>query len=532
MRTPLLFLVFALVATGDRSATAQAATKRPNILFIFSDDHATDAIGAYGGRLAGLNPTPHIDALAAQGMLFRNSFCTNAICGPSRAVILTGKHSHVNGFMRNGNRFDGDQQTFPKLLRAVGYRTAVIGKWHLGSEPQGFDHWEVLPGQGDYYNPVLESAAGKRRVEGYCTDVVTDLAIEWLEGNAGEQPFLLMCQHKAPHRNWMPAPRHLRSYAEGEIPEPETLFDTFEDNASPARRAEMRVDEHLNLVYDLFVPPDEDWDPSAGVALDSSGFRNLDDMTEAQRAAWDAAFAADNEAFRAAGLTGRDLVRWKYQRYMRNYLATVRGLDEGVGRLLEWLDRAGLADDTIVVYASDQGFYLGDHGWYDKRWMYDESLRMPLIVRWPGRVAPGSVDTHLVQNLDYAATFLEAAGVAVPADLQGRSLLPLLRGAPVEDWRTAIYYHYFAYPSVHMVARHYGIRTERFKLIRFYQMDEWELYDLQTDPDERTNVFGESAMRGVAARLAEQLGALRAHFGDQTDVAVMPDEWRRQQRRG
>ncbi len=530
---PIALVLVTMVCVGSARPRAgndsleRAGRKRPNILFIFTDDHAPHAIGAYGGRFAGLNPTPNIDRLASEGMLFRNSFCTNSICGPSRAVILTGKHSHKNGFMKNGNRFDGSQLTFPKLLQKGGYRTALIGKWHLSSDPEGFDYWDVLPGQGDYYNPTLIRADGKRQVQGYCTDIVTDLAIDWMEERKGaDEPFMLMCQQKAPHRNWMPALRHLKLYADQELPEPDTLFDSYADNASPARFQEMEIDRHMNLVYDLFLEPFEGWDPKAGKARDTSGFHNLKRMTTSQRSAWDAGFAEENARFHASQLEGEALVRWKYQRYMKNYLRTIRGVDESVGRLNAYLEQSGLADNTIVIYSSDQGFYLGDHGWYDKRWMYEESLRMPLIVKWPGVTQPGAVNEELVQNLDYAETFLELAGVAIPEEMQGRSLVPLLRGEQVEDWRDGIYYHYYGFPSVHMVARHYGIRTERYKLIRFYQFDEWELYDLENDPDERTNLYGNPEHVSTVARLAEELGRLREGYDDDSDVAVMPEEWR------
>jgi len=508
--TPPFYIAFALAPV---SFEPRPPAERPNVLFVFTDDHAPHAIGAYGGRLAELDPTPHIDRLASEGVLFRRSFCTNSICGPSRAVILTGKHSHVNGFRRNGDRFDGSQPTFPKDLQAAGYETALVGKWHLGSDPQGFDHWEILPGQGAYYNPEFRSATGRRRIEGYCTDIVTDLAIEWLEHRDRDRPFFLMCQHKAPHRNWMPPLRHLDLYDDVDVPEPATLFDDWTDNASAASAQEMEVDRHLQLVYDLFVDPHEGWDASQG--SDRSGFRTLQRMTPEQRGAWDAAFADENATFLAQRPTGRELVRWKYQRYLKNYLRTARGADDSVGRLLDWLDENGLADDTIVIYSSDQGFFLGDHGWYDKRWMYEESLAMPLIVRWPGVTEPGAVDEHLVQNLDYAPTFLELCSVDVPDDMQGRSLVPLLRGEAT-DWRDAIYYHYYEFPGVHQVARHYGIRTERFKLLRFYELGEWELYDLAEDPDEVHNLYGRVEYTDVVASLAERLGELRARYGDRS----------------
>ncbi len=511
---------------------AGIAAERPNIVFIFTDDHAPHAIGAYDGIYKPLNPTPNIDKLARQGMLFQNSFCTNSICGPSRAVIQTGKHSHLNGFMQNGNRFDGSQQTFPKLLQKSGYQTAMIGKWHLGTDPQGFDYWDVLPGQGMYYNPFMLSKDGRRRVPGYCTDIVTDLALDWLKENSeSEKPFMLMCQHKAPHRTWMPALRHLNLYDDIVVPTPSTLFDKFEDNASPARHQELEIDRHMNLVYDLFVDPYEGWDPKEGKSLDRSGFRNLKTMTPKQRKAWDAAYGPKNEAFLKAKLTGRELVKWKYQRYIKNYLRCVKGVDESVGKILKYLDDAGLSENTIVIYSSDQGFYLGDHGWYDKRWMYEESLKMPLIVKWPGVTKPGSVNKNLVQNLDYAETFLDIAKTEIPDDMQGVSMVPLLKGKTPSDWRKSIYYHYYEFPSVHMVAKQFGIRSERYKLIRFYQFDEWEFYDLEKDPKELTNQYNNPEYQSEIARMKKELSSLRAGYGDIGDVSAKPKAWKDQFRK-
>ena len=520
----LPLVLFAAVAICSPPAAAQRSgdDARPNIVFVFSDDHAPHAIGAYGGRLAALDPTPEIDRLAAEGMRFANCFCTNSICGPSRAVIQTGLHSHRNGFMNNGNRFDADQTTFPKLLRAAGYRTAMFGKWHLKSTPQGFDAWEVLPGQGAYYNPKFLSADGERVIEGHCTDIVTDLAIDWLESQKdGDAPFLLMCQHKAPHRNWMPAPRHLDLYDDVDVPEPDTLFDRWLDNASPARNQEMEIDRHMYLQYDLFVSKSDGLpDEEDGKSQDRSGFRNLQRLTDEQRAAWEAAYGEENADFgrryRAGDLRGEALVRWKYQRYLKNYLRCVKGVDESLGRIRRWLADNGLADNTIVVYSSDQGFFLGEHGWYDKRWIYDESLAMPFIVSWPGVTQPGSVDEHLVQNLDFAETFLDMAGVAIPETMQGRSLVPLLRGESPSDWRDAIYYHYYEFPSVHQVARHYGVRNDRYKLAHFYLTGEWELYDLVVDPDELTNRYDDPAYRDIVTRMAVRLGQLREQYGDTT----------------
>ena len=501
------------------------ADDRPNIVFIFTDDHAPHAIGAYDGIYRQVNPTPNIDKLASQGMLFRNSFCTNSICGPSRAVIQTGKHSHINGFKHNGNLFDASQQTFPKLLQKAGYQTAMIGKWHLKSKPQGFDYWDVLPGQGLYYNPFMLSKEGRRKVNGYCTDIVTDLALDWLKDRKSDKPFMLMCQHKAPHRTWMPALRHLNTYDDIKIPEPDTLFDNYRDNASPAHIQELEIDRHMNIVYDLFVNPHEGWDPNKGKSMDKSGFRNLQTMTKKQRDTWDDAFRAKNEAFLKAKLTGKELVQWKYQRYIKNYLRCIKGVDESVGKIMKFIEDSGLSKNTIVIYSSDQGFYLGDHGWYDKRWMYEESLKMPLIVKWPGVTKPGSVNEDLVQNLDYAETFLEIAKTDIPNDMQGKSLVPLLEGKKPKDWRTSNYYHYFEFPSVHMIAKHYGIRTSRYKLMRFYEFDEWEFYDLQKDPDEKVNQYQNPEYQSEISRLKEELDRLRLQYGDTTDVTPKPQEW-------
>jgi arylsulfatase A-like enzyme len=528
-RFALAGLLMSGVLLSSAGARFAFAAERPNILFVFSDDHSPTAIGAYNRWLKDYAPTPNIDQLARDGVLMENSFCTNSICGPSRAVILTGKHSHLNGFRQNGDRFDGTQQTFPKLLQQAGYQTAMIGKWHLASNPTGFDHWEVLPGQGAYYNPRMLTAEGPVEYEGHCTEIVTQRAIKWLkEERATDQPFLLMCQHKAPHRTWMPATQHLTLLDDVELPEPATLFDKWEDNASPARHQEMEIDRHMDLVYDLKLSPeDASRAPRSSTALDKSGAANLNRMTPAQRQAWDAAYGPKNHAFAEANLRGKDLVRWKYQRYMKDYLRCVKGVDESLGQLRATLDELGLGDNTVVIYSSDQGFYLGDHGWFDKRWMYEESLEMPLIVHWPGTTKPGTRATPMVQNLDYAPTFLEMAGVAVPSDMQGASLVPILQGSVPEDWRTQIYYHYYEYPGAHQVARHYGVRTERYKLIRFYQFDEWEFYDLQSDPDELRNQYNNPQYAETVAQLKVELERLKTQYQDDTDVRPMPPEWRK-----
>jgi arylsulfatase A-like enzyme len=478
-----LLTVFSVQANEKRS--------QPNILFVFSDDHATHSISAYGSTI---NNTPNIDRLAREGMIFQNAFATNAICGPSRAVILTGKHSHANGFVANewGGDFDGDQQTFPKLLQQAGYTTALIGKWHLYSEPTGFDHWEILPGQGRYYNPRFKSPRGQETVEGYTTDVITDRALNWLEQRDKSKPFMMMYQHKAPHREWAPGPDHLNMYKDGDIKEPATLFDNHQGRAGQHPELEMSVAKHLTQQDLKLKPP---------------GYLN-----EQQLEAWNKAYSSENEAYHKSNPQGEERVRWKYQRYIKDYLRSVASIDDNLGRVLKYLDENGLADNTVVVYSSDQGFLLGDHGWFDKRWMYEESMRMPLIVRWPGVVSSGTKDDNLVQNLDFAQTFLDMAGVAQPDDMQGKSLLPLLQLSGDDDWRDAVYYHFYENPGWAFVPRHYGVRTQRYKLIHYYRLDKWELFDLQTDPDELNNRVNDPVLARVKSGLERKLAALRQQY--------------------
>jgi arylsulfatase A-like enzyme len=469
--------------------------RRPNIIFIMSDDHASQAVGCYGGRL---NRTPGIDRIAREGVRFDNCFCTNGICAPSRAVILTGKHSHLNGVRDNAVAFDGSQSTFPKLLRAAGYETALLGKWHLKSDPTGFDYWNILPGQGDYYNPDLIEMGAKKRVAGYVTDILTDIAVDFLEARRAEsQPFLLMLQHKAPHRNWQPAPRHMSMYDTTEFPEPPTLFDDYETRSRAAFEQEMTIREHMTLDSDLKLgPPPERLD-------------------ETQRAAWEKAFGPKREAFHRAAFSGQALVRWKYRRYLQDYLGCIAAVDESVGRVLDVLDKTGLAENTLVVYTSDQGFFLGEHGWFDKRFMYEEALRMPLLMRFPGRLEPGSANGDMVSNLDFAPTFLDVAGQGKPAPMQGRSFLPLLLGRRIAGWPESVYFHYYEFPAVHMVKRHYGVRTKRHKLIHFYHdIDAWELYDLERDPNELRNVYGDPAYATVQRRLEAELSRLQGFYRD------------------
>ncbi|MDC0050126.1 sulfatase [Verrucomicrobia bacterium] len=485
------------VLSGLLLLPSLSAAQRPNILFVFTDDHAAHAISAYGSKI---NTTPNMDRLANEGMLFKKCYVSNAICGPSRAVILTGKYSHLNGFLQNQREpFDGTQQTFPKLLRKVGYTTAVIGKWHLKSTPTGFDYFDVLVGQGPYYNPPMKTADEDGEVvtvkhTGYTTDIITDKALAWLKQDRDpKKPFMLMYQHKAPHRNWQPGPKYLNMFDNVEIPEPETLWDDYEGRTSAASKQAMTVARHLNE-NDLKLN------------------RGPGNLNPEQRKVWEAAYGPKNEAFRKANLTGKELVKWKYQRYIKDYLRCVQSVDDNLGRVLDYLDKSGLAENTVVIYSSDQGWYLGDHGWYDKRWMYEESLIMPLLVRWPGVVKPRSVNTDIVSNLDFAETFLDLAGAKTPADMQGTSLVPLFKGQTPKDWRTHFYYHYYEFPGAHSVARHYGVTDGRHKLIHFYQNKEWELFDLGKDPNELNSVHGNSDYAKIQKQLETHLKRLRAQY--------------------
>jgi len=485
--------------------------KKPNILFIFSDDHAPHAISAYGSKI---NTTPNIDRIASEGAILKRNTCCNSICGPSRAAILTGKHSHANGFRTHADTFDGSQQTFPKLLQAGGYQTALIGKWHLTSDPTGFDHWDILPGQGAYYNPVFITAEGRRKVFGYNTDIVTDLSIEWMQETRDKsKPFMLMCQFKAPHRTWMPGPDHLNMYDDVDIPEPDTLFDDYKGKTTPITQNEMSIARHLEDAYDLKLDK-----PGSERDARISQWTSYYDMSPDQKREWDAAFDDENAAFRAANLQGDDLVRWKYQRYIKNYLRCIASVDDNIGRILDYLAWSGLAENTLVIYSSDQGFYLGDHGMYDKRWMYEESLGMPFVARMPGVISPGTVVEDLTQNIDFGPTFLDVAGVPVPGDMQGRSLMPLLRGEDPPDWRKSLYYHYYE-KGEHNVARHEGVTTGRYKLIHFYDTDEWEFFDLQEDPDELQSQYANPEYASRVAEMKAELERLKALYKVPADNA-------------
>lgn len=472
-----------------------AAPARPNILFIMADDHAWQAVSAYG-ESRHLIDTPHIDRLAREGMRFDRCLVCNSLCGPSRASIITGTYSHINGFYNNSNcRFDSSQITFPKLLQKAGYQTAMIGKWHLETDPTGFDHWEILPGQGVYYNPTMIRDGQRVKHQGYVTDIITDNSLDWLKQRDPSKPFMLFCWHKAPHRIWEPALRdldfdHDRTYAL-----PDSLFDDY------SGRGLAEHDQNMTIANTMRLKEDSKLNDPPG-------------LTPEQKKAWDAYYAPRNQAFLEKKLTGQALVEWKYNRFMHDYLGCIKGVDDSVGRLLQYLDDSGLATNTIVIYSSDQGFFLGEHGWFDKRWIFQESARTPLLIRWPGTIRPGAVNKDLVSNMDLAETFLQAAGLPIPDRMQGRSLLPIFQGSTPADWRKAFYYHYYEYPADHHVRPHYGIITDRYTLTHFYWPDVnyWELFDREKDPGEMLSVFNNPAYADVQAKLMQEVTRQRAEL--------------------
>ena len=496
--------------------------ERPNIIFIMSDDHAYQAISAYDDKLMN---TPNIDRIAEEGILFTNASVTNSICAPSRATILTGKHTHIHGKIDNIFPFDTSNVTFPQILHDSGYQTAIFGKMHFGNYPKGFDEFMILPGQGDYYNPDFITPHGDTAIEGYVTDIITDLTIDWLENNRDEtQPFLLFYLHKAPHREWIPASRHYTEFTKRNFPLPETLYDDYEGRGTAAKEAEMNILKHMTISADNKIYPEVA--KNLGIEEPSEwGFRVFDSkysrFTEEQKEEWDKVYRPINKRFKELypHMNDSSFLRWKYQRYMQDYLATIAAVDEGVGRVLDYLDQSDLSDNTIVVYTSDQGFYLGEHGWFDKRFIYEESFRTPLMIKWPEKIEPGTVSEEMVQNLDFAQTFLDAADVEAPDDMQGESLMPLMTGVTEKWTRDAVYYHYYEYPGFHMVKRHYGIVTKDYKLAHFYyDVDEWELYDRKKDPLELKNVYNSSDYQDVVEQLTKKLKEMREKYKDSREL--------------
>jgi arylsulfatase A-like enzyme len=472
--------LFPLLAGAALSA--QAPKKRPNIIFIMSDDHASHAISTYGSKI---NKTPNIDRIAQGGTRFANCFVTNSICTPSRGVILTGLYSHLSGIKTLNDKIDPAAPNVAKYLQAAGYQTAMIGKWHLVTNPAGFDYWKILPGQGLYNDPVfIEMDGSRKKYPGYCTDLIGDFTLDWLKKRNRDKPFFLMCHHKAPHREWTPSAKYKDLFKDVEIPEPDNLYDEHKGRAGAAERSRMRVGQDSTKTDLKMDPP--------------------------------------------PGLEGNALRKWAYQVYIKDYLRCVQSVDDNVGRVLDYLDEDKIADDTIIIYNSDQGFFLGDHGWYDKRFMYEECLRTPLLVRWPGHTKPGTVNTDMALNLDFAPTFLDAAGAPVPKDMQGVSLKPLLNGKTPKNWRTEMYYRYWMHlGGGHNVTANYGIRTQRYKLIYYYGKalgssgavnqdtpPEWEFFDLKTDPREMKNLYSEPGSQKIIAQLKLRLAKLQAYYKD------------------
>ena len=503
------------LAIAGLSACSESVEKeheQPNIIFIMTDDHTTQAMSCYGGNLI---ETPNMDRIADEGMRFDNCYATNALSGPSRACILTGKFSHKNGFTDNASTFDGSQLTFPKVMRENGYATGVVGKWHLISKPQGFDHWSILLGQneqGNYFKPVFYENDTIVKEDGYVTDVITDKAIEFIDDVHDEKPFMLMLHHKAPHRNWMPAPRHLGIFNDTVFPEPETLFDDYVGRGEAARSQEMNIENTLEDEWDLKLLTREEI---------LAGDNRLHDvyirMPEEVQHKWDSVYAPRIAEYRSGKLQGDELVRWKYQQYMRDYLATAMSVDESIGRVMEYLEEIGELDNTVIVYTSDQGFFLGEHGWFDKRFMYEECLRMPFVIRSPKMIKAGSTSKAICMNVDFGPTFLDLAGIEVPSEMQGRSFRKVLekKGRIPAGWREAAYYHYYEYPAEHSVKRHYGIRTSDCKLIHFYNdIDQWEMYDMKADPQEMRNVYDDPAYADKRAQMHRILEQVQQEYED------------------
>ena len=524
-----LFLLLIILFTVSCSKNDE----RPNILFIMSDDHAYQAISSYSDKLIN---TPNIDRIANDGILFSNACVTNSICAPSRAVILTGKHSHLNGKVDNGFPFDTTQVTFPQLFQKAGYQTAMFGKLHFGNNPKGVDDFLILPGQGSYINPKFLGKEKDTIIQGYVTDVITDLTLNWFrEKRDKEKPFLMMYLHKAPHRPWWPSPEKFAEFYEKEFPEPETLFDDYKGRGSAAKSAEMNILTHMQYMHDSKIRPSTleemgevnpeivyyridgtEYRPGPGGFLVPFNRGNPD-----QIAKYNLTLDKINNDFKEnwPKMSDKEKMQWKFQRYMQDYLATISSIDDNVGRVLDYLEENDLEDNTLVVYTSDQGFYLGEHGWYDKRFIYDESFKTPLLIKWPNKIKPGITNDEMVQNLDFAQTFLEAAGISSPEDMQGESLMPLLTGDEDRWTRKEVYYHYYEYPSVHMVKRHYGIVNKEFKLVRFYyDVDEWELYDRLNDPNEMNNVYDDPNYSEVVKDLKVKLAELRVKYKDSEEL--------------
>lgn len=510
-------------------ASAQQRTDKPlNIVYIMSDDHAYQMISCYDQRYI---QTPNIDAIARDGVRFTESFVANSLSGPSRACMLTGKHSHKNGKLNNEHqsRFDQGQQTMPKILQQHGYQTALVGKLHLEGIPQGFDYWTMLPGQGDYYDPkfirpkdMADQSKGVETVkyQGYVTNIITDLSLDWLEKRDQSKPFALFIHHKAAHRNWLADTLDLNSFEDRNYELPDTFYDDYKGRIA-AQKHEMGIVEHMDMINDLKMLKNSKPTPLGAYYSrnnDTEGAHGV--MRPEIKKRFDELYDPISEKFYADNLTGDALARWKYTRYMRDYSKVIQSLDRNIGRVLDYLREHNLLENTLIVYTSDQGFYMGEHGWFDKRFMYEESMRTPLVMRLPKGLNKRGDVTEMVQNIDYAPTFLDLAGIPVPADMQGESMVPLLDSKSKKKWtRNSLYYHFYEYPGEHAVRRHYGVRTKRYKLIKFYgDVDTWEFYDLKTDPKEMNNLYGNPKYKKVIARMHRELDKVRKKYDVTPDV--------------
>ena len=519
-------LISILIMGCGRMEVALKKPERPNIIFIMSDDHAYQAISAYQDNLIA---TPNIDRIAQQGMLFNNACVTNSICAPSRATILTGKHTHLNGKIDNRMPFDTTNITFPLLFQQAGYETAMFGKLHFGNNPKGIDDFLILPGQGNYINPDFITPKGDTTIIGYVTDIITDLTLNWLDLKRDpEKPFMLMYLHKAPHRPWWPRADKFKEFSKRHFPEPTTLFDDYKGRGSAAKEAEMNLLSHMKYGHDTKIRPETLAEMGSVLPeIPAMKWNKVDGFSgpynranEAQKALYDPIIDSINLEFKQhwPSMSREEKMRWKYQRYMQDYLGTIASVDDNVGRLLDYLEETGLDQNTMIIYTSDQGFYLGEHGWFDKRFIYDESFKTPLLIQWPGHIAPGSTNDEMVQNLDFAQTLLEVADIKAPEDMQGESLLSLLKGE--DTWtREAVYYHYYEYPAVHMVKRHFGIVSKAYKLVHFYyDVDEWELYDRMKDPSELNNVYDDPAYASIVTQLKLELKEMRIKYQDSEEL--------------
>ncbi|MCL7762566.1 sulfatase [Polaribacter sp. Z014] len=502
----VLFCLSAFKSIGQNNSNK-------NIILIITDDHAYQAISAYNDRFAKIAPTPNIDKLANEGVRFDRSYVGNSICAPSRATMLTGKHSHLNGITTLKEKFDGSQPTIANILQKNGYETSYFGKWHLKNKPVGFSNWDVLIGQGDYYNSDFKTEEGITRSKGYVTDVITDKAINWLDNQRKkEKPFMMIVGHKAPHANWLPPVKYLHTFDAIDIPEPKNLFDTHSSNGLGTKDTDMTIEEmpmgwYCQLWTEMKGKPNRYED--LGGALWKRAYGRL---SKEEKASFDKVFNPRNEAFIKANLKGKELIRWKYQRILKNYLACVKSVDDNVGRLMDYVKSSGLESNTLIIYASDQGLYLGEHGWYDKRMMYEEAFRTPLIAYCPSIRKKGIVSKQLVQNIDYAPTILDFAGVEIPSEMQGESLLPILKNKKAKNWRKSLFYQYFDYPGGHDIQKHQGVVTKRYKLIYFYEINEYEFYDLKKDPSEMKNEYSNSTYKKAISELKKELIKLRKKY--------------------